>query len=63
MPELTESFDEKEVGMVSRDEYPKLIEENPGLRVMPKELRAKHKIELNSNIFNGKLANKKVRSN
>lgn len=63
MPELTESFDENEVGLVSRDDYPKLIEENPGLRVMPKELRAKHNIELISNIFNGQLVDEKGRSN
>lgn len=50
MPELTESFDEKALNMVSREDYPALIEENPGLRVMPKELRAKHKIVLKSNV-------------
>lgn len=46
VPELTEKIDEKALNMVPREEYPKLIAENPGLQVMPQKYLDKHKIVL-----------------
>ena len=39
MPEMTEKIDEEKWNMVPREQYRQLVLDNPGLQVMPKEMR------------------------